>query len=986
MPSVAHIIRRRRSRKQRSQQQQRRSWLWNALVGGILVLLVVVPLGTVFGLAGWLYARAVQHMPSPADTVYLDPIIGSTDFYDRTGSTLLYSVADPLGDEREWVDIEQLPPYIVAATLRMEDPDFLQAGGFDPGRTLTQLWRYILGSRTRPDTSIAGRLADNALLPAARSSGLDDEVLHIALTAEVQRRFTARRVLEWYLNTAYYGNDAYGIDAAARVYFGKSALDLTLDEAALLSAIPLAPQFNPFDELTAAQQRKIDLLRLMLAHGDITQEDFDAVAFRVTEVQSELANAPQRAPYFALYARDQAEDILNRYLRLDGERLVSRGGLRIITTLDLELYEQTECIMQAHLAQLAGNSTSAVRTLSGNPCLGAAYLRDTFATDTSALPDDGRLVVLDVQRGEVLTIVGDALSYTRQPGTIIHPLVYLEGFRSGRYTPASMLLDIPQAFPGAAEGLIYTPSNPDNTYRGPINLRDAMVAGLRPPVVSVAEHVGLPDIIEVGHSVGLNSFAETSQYDLALVERGGAVSVLDVSYMYSLFATMGYMQGVDTDPVARSYRARNPVAILRIEDSEGHVLWEYDEERASLSRTNILGGELAYLVNDILSDSSRRQSMLGIGAEQLGVGRPAAVMSGLAGGSTEAWTVGYTPQLLVGVHLGREDERPLSVGVYGADSAGAVWQAVMNYANARYDLPPTSWERPEGIVEYAVCEKSGLIPPEDSPCPLRNEIFLEQVPPTQEDRYWTSIAVNSQTGLRATNDTPTHLVIEQVYFVPPASAEEWWVSNNLPLPPQAYDTMGVPDVLDSVQIFRPQDFSFVGGTVEVRGTLDVERLASYQLRYGEGIRPTEWFEIGEVQDSFREGEPLGNWDTTGLEGFYTLELSVRFIDGITDSASVQVTIDNTPPTMVLRTAPNNATQIRWPTQTDLTISADVSDNLALDRVEFYRNGALLAIDEEWPYSVTVEFTGTGFEIFSATAFDQVGNQTSEELEIEIIRG
>lgn len=642
MPSVAHTIRRRRNRKQRRKQEQTRNRLWSLLIVGSLVLLVLGPILAFLGLTGFLYFRAISHMPDPAQTIYLDPIVQSTNFYDRTGAALLYSVQDPLGDERQWVTVEELPPYVLDATLQMEDSDFLEVGGFDLGRTINRLWLYGMDTPLRREPSIAGRLASNTLVPMVRGSGLDDSLLHLAFTAEVQRLYSPRRVLEWYLNTAYYGNDAYGIDAAAQVYFGKSAIEISLDEAAMLASIPLAPQFNPIDEDTAARDRQLNLLRDMRANGRITQAEFDVAGVAYTLVHTDLAQSPNAAPEFALYAREQAENILN-WNGYDGARLISRGGLRITTTLDLDLYYQSECTIRAHLSQLRGESPDAIRTLTGQDCPGAAYLTDVFGVDTSSIPDEGALLILDVQTGEIRAMVGDATSYRYQAGPTMQPFVYLSGFRNGQFTPARMLLDIPMPFPGPTEGSIYTPINPDGRYHGPMNLRDAMVSGLRTPAAFVANSEGLTGIISDAHVMGLNSLSNVDYYDLSLIERGGEVSVLDIAYAYSVFASLGYRQGIETEPLGRNYRDRDPVSILRIEDVEGNILWDYDEERIALSRTLTVEGEFAYLINDILSDSNTRRNILGIDDSPLNVGRPVAVVNGLSSDTNESWTVGYTP-------------------------------------------------------------------------------------------------------------------------------------------------------------------------------------------------------------------------------------------------------------------------------------------------------------------------------------------------------
>lgn len=981
MPSVAHIIRRRRSRKQRQQETRQGQRLWAGLAFSAVALLILIPVAVTLGLAGFLYVRATNAMLSPAETIYLDPIIGPTNLYDRTGETLLYAVRDPLGNDRVWIDIESLPDYVPAATLRIEDPDYLETGGFDFGTTLWQLWRYILGLPNRRDTSLAGRLADAVLIPPAREQGLDEELLSLALSAEVQRQYTPRRVLEWYINTAYYGNDAYGIDAAAQVYFGKTALDLTLDEAALLAAVPTAPQFNPFDNEAAARGRQTDLLRDMLRFGEITPTAFDLATAQPTTLRTGLAQAPVIAEDFALYAREQVEDILYS-IGLDGARLVSRGGLTVTTSLDTNLYYQAECTLRAHLQQLRGDGRP-VQTLNEEPCGAAQNLATLINVNPEALPDTGSLLLQDALTGEIRVLLGDATSATQQLGPTLHPFVYLQGLLSGNFTPATMLLDIPQPFPGAADGLIYTPVNPDGQYRGPLNLRDAMVGGLRAPATFVADREGLSNILSIAHAMGLNSLLEADNlgYDLSLIERGGRVSLLDLTYAYSVLATQGVMQGIDTTPIARNYRARNPVAVLRIEDAEGNLIWAYDDTRQALSRTNILEADSAHLINDILSDNDTREALIGDAANQLAIGRPAAVVNGLTGNNLDSWTVGYTPQLVLGVHLDRSDNAALSLDAFNTQGSAAIWQALMRYAHTEYNVQPAIWQRPDGVADFVVCERSGLTPTNDNPCPRRTEIFLERRPPVQEDIYWQSIEINTDTGLRATLYTPEFLVSEAVYFVPPPAALDWWRREGLPLPPQEFDTLSLPETVSDVEIFLPQDFAFVGEAVDVRGSINIDQLDVYQLSYGVGFNPSQWLEIGQAESEFTAGSSLGNWDTSALDGSYTLRLTVRRENGVVDYDYVPVTVDNTAPevTMLMETL------VRWPAQATILVQAQVQDNRAIDRVEFYHDGALIDIDNEWPYEVNFPIERVGIEVFTATAFDEVGNTGSANASVEVIR-
>ncbi len=973
MASVAHVIRRRRARLARRRALQSRSRGWLAILLVSVILLVVVPAGVAFGGAAVLYWGAVGALPEPQDTLYLDPIIGPTQLYDRTGQTLIYSVEDPLGDERAWLSLADLPPYVAQATLIVEDPDFMTAARFDAFQAFSKLWRNVLGGPLPPDPSLTGRLVRNTLL----ASNELDRTREIALVAEINRRYSAEQILEWHLNANYYGHEAYGIEAAARVYLGKRAADLTLDEAALLAAIATAPQYNPRDNETAARGRQGDVLRAMQVAGYITPDEYGQAAATLTPIQADANLPTEVAPDFALYARRQAEAILND-LGYDGAQMVARRGLLITTTLDLDLYYQSECALRTHLARLSGDTGDQL-TLGGGVCTSAAFLPPAAAAVASP-PDSGVLVVLDVASGEIRSMVGPAAEADYQPGPTLQPFVYFDSFLSTLYTPASMVMDIPSPFPGPAEGLIYTPSNPDGQFRGPMNLRDAMGAGLLPPAVAVAYNRGIDSILIIAHRIGLNSLDENARYDLSLLERGGEVAVLDMAYAYSVFASMGQMRGVYTPSIARGYRQRNPVAVLRIEDGAGNALWEYDEAQQAASAVPVFDDFLAFPINDILSDQETRWPVLGPN-NVLDLSRPAAVVNGLTGDDVDAWTVGYTPHVVTGVHLGRADGQQLTLDAFGLQGAAPVWRAVMEYVHNRDGLPASGWERPPGIVELTVCKRSGLRP--NGACPVRNEIFLESTQPFQTDTYWQTFEINSDTRQLATANTPVGLRSAEVFFIPPPEAREWWEAHNLPLPPTEIDTISRPELFRSVQILQPERFAYVGGVVDIRGSLD-SNMQFYTLSYGQGLNPTEWRQIGEQQTAFTRGSTLGTWDTTGLDGLYNLRLSVVLNDNAVDTDIVPVTVDNAPPVVSL-SAGEPGQVFHFPADDIIPLVAEVQDNLAIARVEFYHNGQLLGIDEEWPYGFDWDVTRTGIEIFTAVAFDQVGNQASGEITIEITR-
>lgn len=984
MASITQIIRRRKQRKHRQRVRQGRNQIWGGVVAVIFALIVIVPLVVIMGVAASAFARAAEALPTQSDSITIATGLRPTQIYDSSGRTLLVSVEDPLGDAREWLTLDDLPTYLIDATLIMEDPDFLTAA--QPGivGTVSRLWDNLLNGPVLSDSSLTGRLIQNIALPQRGFVSVDDRALEIALVGEVNRRYTPEEVLEWHLNTNYYGTQAYGIQAAAEIYFGKSARDLTLDEAALLASIPTAPQYNPIDNESAARRRQNDVLRLLLADSSITQSQFEQASNTMTPIQPSAGQSPQIAPEFATYARRQAEIILDS-LDLNGGELVARGGLRITTTLDLDLYYQSECALRVHLARLSGTSTGELRTLNDDACISADFLPAVLGGGGNLPPDSGVVTIIDAQTGVIRAMVGTATRTIYQPGPVLHPFIYLDGFISAEYTPATMVLDIPLTFPGPQDGLIYPPQNPDDTFRGPLNLRDAMAMGLVPPAAQVANarNAGINGVIRrTANQLGINSLTE-SIYDLSLLERGGAVSVLDVAYAYSVFAAMGDMNGVIVPPLAPGLRQRDPVAVARIEDADGNLLWEYEP---ALSRApGYLQSELAYLVNNILADSNQRRGLLGAN-NIFELDRRTAVVNGMTADGVDNWTVGYTPQMVVAVQLHREERGGMTFQPYAPEGAAVIWRALLEYAHIRDGLPAMNWTRPDGIVEETICELSGLLATQD--CPRRTEIFLPGTQPRDVDDRWQVVNINTQTRTRATPNTDPTVVSAELYFIPPNEAMDWWQANGRSLPPQEFDTISRPDLLQSAVILQPEPYTYVSGAgVDVRGTIDTADMAYYQLVYSQWDQPGTFIDITGQRTEFTPGTSLGTWDTTGLNGLYTLQLQVTYNDNTRDTYPVQVTVDNTPPSIELTT---DKTLYRWNSDTVIPVRAIVEDNLRIDRVVFYHNGQQYGIDDDCHLlpdecGFDWEITRTGTETFTAVIYDSVGNTAQAEITVEVVR-
>ncbi len=993
--SIAQIIRRRRNRRQRQREHRHRQQVWWIVGLVVAILLVTGPVGVVLGGVASTYVSALNRLPDPQDTITAAPLLGPSQIYDASGSTLLFTADDPTGGQREWVPLDELPSYLVAATLLMEDPDFSQTVGFDGLRTLSTLWENRLAGPLTADTSLTGRLVRNVIAPATLETGgrIDARALEIALIAEIERRYSADEIIEWHLNTNYYGGQAYGIDAAARQYLGKAARELTLDEASMLAAIPTAPQYNPVDDLTAARQRQSDVLRRLLGDGYITQNQFESAANVLTFVLSNAGQAPSIAPEFAIYARRQAEDILGP----DGVEQVARGGLRIITTLDLDLYYQSECALRTHLSRLNGTPVNSPQTLNGQPCLADQFIPANAPTlngefDASSPPDSGIVIIMDPRTGEIRSMVGAGTRATMQPGPVLYPFVYLDAFtnignNSGQlYTPATMLLDIPREFPGAQAGLLHLPQNPDGQFMGPMNLRDAMAMGRVPAVTEVANVRGMNNVLRnIVHRIGFNTLTE-GVYNLTLLERGGSVAPLDAAYAYSVLAAGGRMNGLVNPQDVPGLRDHDPVAVRRIEDAEGNLIWAYDEEYRSVSSVPFMENELAYLVNDVLSDPAPRRTLYG-DESLFEFARPTAVVNGVTRDRVDNWTVGYTVDSVTVVHLSRTGSA-MRLSDYGVEGAATLWRTLYDYIEAR-DRPPLSgWQQPSNIIELPVCEWSGMLP--NGACPTRDEIFITNFQPMQTDTFWETVEVNSLTGQRATASTDAAQRREADYFIPPPAAQDWWVANNLPLPPEEFDTGSVPDILSSAVITDPQPLAWVRGLVTIFGGMDTLDMDYYQVNYGEGLNPATWINLTGQQEQFTSGVPLATWDTIGLDGLYNLQLVVVRQNGLLESSDpVSVRVDNAAPTAELFAGQPGQVFV-WNVDEAIPLRVIARDNAVVDRVVFYHNGQEYGVRDDCGQNaddcgVNWPINRPGIETFSVEVYDAAGNMGSAQLQVEILR-
>ncbi len=993
-PDTTFIIHQRLGRRVKARRGHQRTLRSLAGLGLALALGTLLAGAAVAGALFSFYSYYTRDLPSAsALRAAFDPsnheFFQTTQIYDRTGQHLLYEVIDPRGGDRQYLTYAQIPPAVISATVALEDKTFFTNPGYDLVGITRALISNMRGEPIQGGSSITQQLVKNTLIPIEQRSvrSYDRKAREILLAAEITRQYSKEQILEWYLNTNFYGNLAYGIDAAALVYFDKHAPDLTLAEAALLAAIPNSPGLNPATDLAGAKKRQETVLDVMAREGFISVVEAEVAKQETITLKPPVRRFNLEAPHFSIYVRQQL-------VKMFGEDLVNRGGLKVITTLDLDLQRQAECAARTQVARLSGGAPDTVVLAEGGAqCIAAAFLPAPQASDAGVdhHVTNAALMAVRPSTGEILAMVGSldywntaisgnfniAVDGLRQPGSAFKPFTYLEAFRLG-YGPASMVLDIPTLFP-LANGTTYAPENYDRKFHGPVSMRLALARSYNIPAVQTLNLVGVDNVIRRAHQLGINSL-ETGHYGLALTLGGGEVTLMDMTYAFSVFANAGVMAGQSVAPEAQrpGYRQLDPVAILRVEDGAGQVLYQLDTPKTQ----SILSPELAYLINNVLSDREARVAAFGAGNPLEMENRTAAAKTGTTNDFRDNWTVGYVPQLAVGVWVGNADNSPMQA-VTGLTGAAPLWHAVMTYAARAQNLVPQEWAVPPGIVTVKVCEPSGKLPTRNCPA-TRDEIFMRGTEPTSPDNIWQSVAINRDTGKRATVCTPPEQIEQRVYEILPPEASDWVRESNLPQPPAEYDALNAACVASSnAALLSPQSFAYVHGVVEIRGTAKSDaNFAFYRLQYGQGLFPTAWMQIQGDQTEQVDNGLLQTWDTTGLDGLYSLQLTVVKNDPsggpyTFDTATIQVTVDNQPPTIQL-VAPAPGETLVFGQDEQVVMQAEARDNLSLSRVVFFVNGSQVDMTTTPPYSTRWKLPGPGTYTLSAQAYDAAGNSAESQ--------
>jgi len=834
MPHITPILRARRERRIAKQQKReaftRRLFFSAGMLLSLLTaaLLITAALGYVSLTRGLPSPQLLPALLTPPGGLLLQP----TRITDRSGENVIYTFA-PSDSPRRYIPLgetnpQRLPQDLVNAVIARSDPAFWRHAGYD----LASITNYEI------HPTLAQRLVFDLLLfdePPSLRRALRERLLAAQITAE----FGRTQILEWYLNSANFGRYAFGAEAAAQLYFGKSAAQLTTAEAAILAAVSDAPSLNPHDAPQTALERGRETIQMMSALGLLSDEATANALGESPRFQPPPPAPPQPAPAFVSLLLAQLDS------RFPRER-IERGGLTILSTLDFDLQQQASCVTAFYAARLAGLpdpllECDALRYLSALP-------PSVTAADSSA-----SAIVIDPKTGQVLALVGETfqaqetpLVGAHSPGSSLDAFIYLTAFTRG-LSPASLIWDIPGKT---------SIQNFDGAYHGPMRLRVALANDYPAPAAQVLAQMGAENVTKIAASFG--------------VSRDEPLSLLRAAGAYGVFAQNGVYFG---QKVSDDFA---PVTVLRVEGGDGSLWLDWSTPQAK----PVVTRGLAYLLNHALSDETARTGWLR-DTRLLNVGRPAAVKLGQTEDGRDTWVVGYSPQRVTAVWTGSRGDAQLT-----PRAPAVLWNALMQIASQ--NVPPEDWSLPPDVSVVNVCDPSGMLPTPDCPN-IVNEVFLNGNEPQQADTMYRRFSVNRETGLLATVFTLPQLIEERVYLVVPADARSWAESAGLAIPPSAYDVIQAPPFNPDVNISSPELFAEVDGTVRIEGTAAGADFVSYRVLVGQGLNPQEWVQIGEGTQTVTNGL-LAEWDASSLSGLYAVQLQVIRTDQRVDTALIQVTV------------------------------------------------------------------------------------------------
>ncbi len=899
----------------------------------------------------------------------------STTIFDREGN-LLYTIH---GEEnREVIPLADIPPYFIDATLAVEDDQFYTHRGFDVGGIIRAGLYEVFGiGRPRGGSTITQQFVKNTFLTSERT--YIRKIKELILSVRLEQNFTKDEILEMYFNRIPYGSNAYGVQMAAKIFFGKEAKDITLAESAILAALPKAPsKFSPYgsnkellmgevdEEGDYTPGRKDYVLRRMYELNYIAKEEKDEAFEESNQVEFNKYREDIQHPHFVLWIKEFLE-------KKFGNEAVEAGGLRVYTTLDPRLQEAAERIVGERVA----------------------INKENYGANNAAL------LSVDIEKGQILAWVGSADYFDeeidgnvnvvlrkRLPGSSFKPFVYAAAFLGG-YSPATMLFDVETDF-----GQDYKPKNFDGTFSGPVSMRHALAYSLNIPAIKTAYLAGYGNVVDLAREAGIESLESPDRYGISIGLGTGETSLFEMVTGYSVLAKGG--KKIDFTP------------LLRIENSQGEMIENWEDEDPE--EKQVLDAQVAYSVTDILSDNDARPagwnenlSLSGlINASKTGTSnkkvkndwgeeivKPA-----------DCWTLGYTSKIVTGVWGGNTDGAALYQNASGFSVAGSIWKAFMLEATRGHVAE--EFPMPDGMEWMEVSAYSGKIPSEFTPEEqVVSEVFTPFNKPTEVDDVYAEIEIDKASEKLPTEFTPKS-AIEKVAvlnfhsqrpdYAPWEEPVQEWLEENTEFFSDAEGIItAVPDEDDdvhtaetaqkapSIRIVSPVDMGAVNvGEIGVWVDIDAPH----------GVKKVEYYIEDVLMDTAEQHPYNGEFNVAKIRKRKPFTITAKVFDSLYYAATSRITVhvgevDDQQKPIVEIIYPVAGSVL--PAGITINVQANVYDTKgAIEKANFYFDGNKIGEKEDAPFHISLDLPDqSGEHTISVAAYDQSGNKANESINFSV---
>ena len=698
----------------------KKAFSWKKVVFWGLVALLVLSVVGFIGMAA-LFVVYSKDLPTPNRVVRHDGF--ASQMYDRNGALLYDVYKDAKRNPVVWSDV---PDYLKKATIAVEDKEFYKHQGFDPLTPFRMVKNLFVLHQLTGGSTLTQQLVKNVLLTSDKS--VTRKIKEFILAVQIERKYTKDEILLMYLNEAPYGGAAWGVGTASQQYFGKDVKELNLEECSILAGLPQRPNaYSPFSKTPKAYvARTYHVLDRMKEDGYITADVEAQIKPKVNNYQFYANQSTIEAPHFVFWIKDQ---LIKRY----GEDAVEGGGLKITTSLDLNLQHKVEGIMSTEVdkAEKLGisNGAAVVMDPTNGEVLAMLGSRDYYSTKT-----DGKFNV--VTQG------------LRQPGSAIKPVTYLTAIKKG-YTASTMVMDAPVTFAGTSGQKDYSPQNYNGKFNGPMSIRNALGNSINTIAVKMLANVGIQNMLQTAFDMGLSTLEPTTEnlqrFGLAVTLGGAEVKMIDLASAYGAFANKG-----------QHYDA---VGILKVEDRSGRVLEEYKP----IPGKQVMTPQEAYIISNILADNSARELTFGAVNGLIVPNYQVAVKTGTTNDKRDNWAIGWTPNVLVAVWVGNNDNSPMTKVASGVSGATPIWKQIMQFEVGT--RPKQDFSIPDKIISMDIDKVSGYEAHDGFPS--RTDYFIDGTQPKVKDPIHTKLKVckNGQVGLAPPEDVATGNYDEKEFYI-----------------------------------------------------------------------------------------------------------------------------------------------------------------------------------------------------------------------------